>query len=474
MQVTGGGSRKFLWGRDNLIGQNRYWRVPFWANGKSGPILRHHVLLGKVRTVALDTMKISPSKFDIALAALGIGLLVLHAFLYILYLVLRKFRGADAEARKTDRPLWVAMIVSSGAFWILGSLQLYGIAEFIPSTRYSCVGLKYLLQYTLGYIFWISAVIYRMLRLFMVYTIISKRPLHAAAVVSFLLAPFVVLCLIAFGANHMTTLALNMCVQDVRWNVVLYSFCAAYFVLYCFLLIRLLTVIGRLKGMKTYIFLTGFSFIFVILDAILYLGHISNHIYRRVLVALIIAFVAGQTWIVFGHILIRPHRASADPEIGDTQKRLVLVEGANPLPPKLDLYVIQERARRRRKKRDKAKDSFQQALASVRGFFKGIVEVQEEVEPDDEVDERVPHYAVPDDFVFYSEAASTDKPRTGKFADFVEGLHAVDRERVDKNEGIYRVGNMYCHVNPQQVDMCLKYLGEPIEIVPKKKNGNDE
>lgn len=405
------------------------------------------------------------TKFDVVLVVLGLGVIILNALLFLIYIVLRwRYRDVRIGARKADRPLWVAMVVSSGAFWMLASLQLTGCIMFVPPSRYSCVGLKYLLQYTFGYVLWTGAVVYRMIRLYLVYSVIT-RPLHAAATVACICAPFAVLSMVAMFTNMMIPSGFatgSVCMQGDLWNGLLFGMLGVYLSFYVFLLIRLLTVIGRLKGMKKYIIIAGLSFTFVLADAVLCIKRTyRNPLWRHLLMLLVIVLIAIQSWTVFGNVLVRTKRKTtedADEEsVGSSQRPLMLVEDADPLPPKQPLHVIQERALRRAAgRRAKAVDSVERAFHSLQSVLSSCATVREEAEPDDELDERVPHYSVPDDYIMYRDL---EKYRMGSdFVEFARSLHPVDAERLDRQQGVFRVANMYCAARREDVDGCLRYL----------------
>lgn len=411
-------------------------------------------------------MRIGASKFDVALLAVGLGVLCLNVLLFIVYLVMRRFRDSQGS-KKTDRPFWILLLVLSGSLWILGSLQSYGIAQLFPESRWTCACVKYGLQFTAGFVLWQSAIEYRMVRLFVVYTMMAKRQLHAVVVLLILIFPFTVLTAVAIGTsppNH----PLVGCYLDRRVLITLYSLLAALFTVFMFLLARLVAVMGVLKGMRRCILWTGVTFVFVPLDAVYTFRLGGNLVFKRVLMIITISAVAGQLWTVYSSLFIRTKPAkSVDNTLNDKHQAMILDEDANPLPSKLDLFVIQERARRRMRRRDKAKDTLMETMRRFTEMFTRTtgMQVEEEVEPDDEVDERVSHYRLPDDFIIYTEPATTGHSRPCRWNDLVDNLHQSDKDRIDKNEGVYSVANMYCQVTEDEVNTCLKYLGEPIDLI---------
>ena len=239
-------------------------------------------------------------------AALSAVLVTLAAYLF--YLLVRPgFREKYLPCR-ADRPLWIGFTIISGTVWLLSSMHLSGAVTAYPRSPLSCIITKYWAQYTLGYIFWISCILYRMIRLYMVMAMV-KYPLHSVAVSAILLGPFIVISLVASFANNMTLRIHDVqtfCHQGRVWEAVLHTASAAYFAVFLYLALRLRRVMGSFSDFRRYIWLCALSFFFFVIETATVVFRAWNHRrVRQTVLLLTLLVVLLHIWSLFFSIFVR-------------------------------------------------------------------------------------------------------------------------------------------------------------------------
>lgn len=230
----------------------------------------------------------------------------------------RIFEKNDITARsrsaqnKADRPFWVLGCLISGTIWMISSLMLAGNFNIYnqDGTKYTCIMLKFVLQYTFGYILWINLIIYRLFRLFMVHAWVVK-PLHAMVVLSILEAPFIIFSIAALSVESSCSGTRDSekymtCIQSMDWSIPFYCLALSYLIIFLYLTFKVSKITGTFKDLKRYITFCGLSFLFLIFDAWLYLSDNWQLItLRRLMCFLVFCIVTAQSWSIFWSVLIK-------------------------------------------------------------------------------------------------------------------------------------------------------------------------
>ena len=256
-------------------------------------------------------------QFDVALVAMGIGVILMNIILFIIYMILRRRHTNNMLTRKrnkSDRPLWIGATMVGGAFWIIGSLLAYGCFGWLqmeepkaPPDSYLCIFVKYGLQYTLGFSIWISSLLYRMVRLWQSSVRFMMRPWRPIMLNLLLVMPWVILAGIAFAYNEMYVDASGLYMQDRAWSLTLASFGAAYFLIYIIFIGLCAKLWGRLGRMQWHIVLIGISFLFLGMDLAGVLAAVEPiRLIPQLTALFVICVVLIHSWIIFLSVLEAP------------------------------------------------------------------------------------------------------------------------------------------------------------------------
>ena len=267
--------------------------------------------------------------FDTVLLVFLAFVIGVNVILFMTYLAGKLASRSDmhteshSSSNKADRPFWIAGCMVSGSVWMASTLLLSGNFDIYGgASSYICILLKGLFQYALGYILWTNLIVYRLFRLYMAHAW-TKKPLHAMIVLGILEAPFLVYVSASMAMNsscypHADYHDYLTCAQGLDWNIALYTLSFCYLLLFIYLALKMQKITGTFVDLKRYIAFCGFSFVFLVFDACMYLSESWMLItVRRLLCLFVFAIVAAQSWTIFWSVLLRKRlrgKGAADDE----------------------------------------------------------------------------------------------------------------------------------------------------------------
>lgn len=239
------------------------------------------------------SLHVRSSNVDVLLVTLTFGLVLILFALYLLYWVVRRWRGRDGRGKiypqsKADRPWWILGLVLVGSGWALGTMFYTGTAMIIPEDVDAPTGFRFGLQY-LSYFFWIVLVEYKLLGTFYTYRFKpdlrgeARRKPHALIRLAILITPAVFLAVLSMllARCYRDDSDLGHCEVDWMWPT--YTLILGYAIVFVFLFYKLWHTMSRAERannheMIRYAIFLSTSFTWPIFDAISQLTDLQDRV----------------------------------------------------------------------------------------------------------------------------------------------------------------------------------------------------
>lgn len=262
------------------------------------------------------SFNVRSSSLDILLTTLGLGTVVILFLLYFIYLIVRATRRKRPgyTRSKADRPSWVLTLVVAGSALIFSTLLAEGVLVIETEVAIACSLIKFLGQYTLGWILWAAAVNYKLIRKYYQLRRARQEAPHALLTIFLQLLPFALLTFFEAILARSFRDELDLCSLEVPWLIALYAMISLLLLIFLFSFIKVRRTIGAHHEIIRYGIFMSTSFLFPLADAIVKLTpSLAGEVWAgQMLVILALLLVLGNMMHVFVLVLKGRHPLPKD------------------------------------------------------------------------------------------------------------------------------------------------------------------
>lgn len=262
------------------------------------------------------SFNVRSSSLDILLTTLGLGTVVILFLLYFIYLIVRATRRKRPgyTRSKADRPSWVLTLVVAGSALIFSTLLAEGILVIETEVAIACSLIKFLGQYTLGWILWAAAVNYKLIRKYYQLRLARQEAPHALLAIFLQVLPFALLAFFEAILARSFRDELDLCSLEVPWLIALYSMISLLLLIFLVSFIKIRRTIGAHHEIIRYGIFMSTSFLFPLADAIVkFTPSLVGEVWAgQMLVVLALLLVLGNMMHIFVLVLKGKHPLPKD------------------------------------------------------------------------------------------------------------------------------------------------------------------
>lgn len=262
------------------------------------------------------SFNVRSSSLDILLTTLGLGTIVILFLLFFIYLIVRatRRRRPGYTRSKADRPSWVLTLVVAGSTLIFSTLLVEGVIVIETEAPVACSLIKFVGQYTLGWILWAAAVNYKLIRKYYQLRLTRQEAPHALLAIFLQLLPFALLAFFEALLARSFRDELDLCILEVPWLAALYAMTGLLLLIFLFAFVKIRRTIGAHHEIIRYGIFMSTSFLFPLIDAIVQLTPpLAGEIWAgQLLVVLALLLVLGNMMHIFVLVLKGRHPLPKD------------------------------------------------------------------------------------------------------------------------------------------------------------------
>lgn len=262
------------------------------------------------------SFNVRSSSLDILLTTLGLGTIGILFLLYFIYLIVRATRRKRPgfTRSKADRPSWVLTLVMAGSALILSTLLFEGVLIIEIEAPIACSLIKFVGQYTLGWILWTAAVNYKLIRKYCQLRLARREAPHALLAIVLQVLPFALLAFFQAILARSFRDELDLCSVEVPWLAALYAMTGLLLLIFLFSFIKIRRTIGAHHEVIRYGIFMSTSFLFPLIDAIVQLTpSLASEVWTgQALVVLTLLLVIGNMMHIFVLVLKGRHPLPKD------------------------------------------------------------------------------------------------------------------------------------------------------------------